>query len=507
MQTAASESPNNDRILCPQFRRQTESSKRPSDVAAEQFVPRAIESRSAETVRGFELRSDSTTLLNEFREVHFVTDRNASAAQRADLEERVRALRLPAPAKGAAGSRLPWAAAIFFAGLLIWQIYLARERTLSEDDDEAQPTQSAKESSKSESENRAPQSAASTAQPKRATNSNIVLDSKGHVVPAHQILVSPKVGGMILELFIEEGRRVRKGEILAEVEKIDFEADRDRAEANLLRAQAALRKAQNRVEETERGFRELEKEQSEAELAEAQTELKRLEGEQQRNVDLKAKNAITEKDFADNDAKYRAAKQRVRRLEAALALMREGERSERRSIAKNEQQLAEADVMLARADLAKAQWRLDNCTIRAPINGTILKKNAEIGNIVNPIAPQGSFSLCDMADLADLEVELNIGERDISVIYPGQRCTVRSDAYPDRIYEATVDRLMPIADRAKASIPVRVKVKVPTDEEGVYLKPEMGVNVTFYKALEEKKAEATPPATDSKPASLPDDAK
>ena len=63
-----------------------------------------------------------------------------------------------------------------------------------------------------------------------------------------------------------------------------------------------------------------------------------------------------------------------------------------------------------------------NCTIRAPISGTILKKNAEEGNIVNPIAFNGSFSLCDMADLSDLEVDLSIQERDIARIFPGQKC-------------------------------------------------------------------------------------
>lgn len=415
-----------------------------------------------------------------------MTEFNPTFDHKADLQDRVRALRLPAPAKGAASSRLPWATAIVFGGLFVWMTYLQYGRATPVDDDDSKSVAADKAAPPGESRS---SQTTSTAPSKRAASGDIVLDSKGHVVPAHQILVSPKVGGMIMELFIEEGRQVRKGEILAEVEKIDFEADRDRAKANLLRADAAFDKADNRVKEVERGFRELEKEQSEAELAEAQTELKRLETDHQRNVNLKAKNALTDKDFDDAEAKYRGAKQRVRRLEAALALMREGERDERKAIAKNERQQAEADVLQARADLAKAQWRLDNCTIRAPINGTILKKNAEIGNIVNPIAPQGSFSLCDMADLSDLEVELNIGERDISVIYPGQRCTVRSDAYPDRLYEATVDRLMPIADRAKASIPVRVKVKVPQEEEGVYLKPEMGVNVTFYKPSETKAGE------------------
>ena len=81
-----------------------------------------------------------------------------------------------------------------------------------------------------------------------------------------------------------------------------------------------------------------------------------------------------------------------------------------------------------RPTLTKAEWRLGNCTIRAPISGTILKKNAEEGNIVNPIAFNGSFSLCEMADLADLEVDLNIQERDISAVKVGQKCRVRAEA-------------------------------------------------------------------------------
>lgn len=403
-----------------------------------------------------------------------------TAQQQADLEERVRALRLPAPAKGAASSRLPWALMILLAGYIGWDSYLKHLRPNPTAEESTPATVSADTPDSNRTDK--PSNKTPTSPTQRAASGDIVLDSKGHVVPAHEIRVSPKVGGMIVELFIEEGRRVKKDEILAVVEKIDFESDRDRAKAALMRAEALRDRADNRMREIERGFRPLEKQQSEAELAEAKTELKRLQADHARQTELHQKGVLTDKDFEDTTARYQGTQQRVRRLEAALALMLEGEREERRAMARNDWQQTEADVVQARAELAKSQWRLDNCTIRAPINGTVLKKNAEIFNIVNPIAPQGSYSLCDMADLSDLEVELNIGERDVSVIFPGQRCQVRADAYPDRIYEAKVDRLMPIADRSKASIPVRVKVQVPNEEEGVYLKPEMGVNVTFFKA-------------------------
>jgi HlyD family secretion protein len=95
-----------------------------------------------------------------------------------------------------------------------------------------------------------------------------------------------------------------------------------------------------------------------------------------------------------------------------------------------------------------------------------------------------------MADLSDLEVDLTIQERDIANIVVGQKCTVVPEAFQNNKafrarhptgYDGEVSRLMPIADRAKGAIPVRVKVVVPREEEGVYLKPDMGVIVSFKK--------------------------
>ncbi len=87
-----------------------------------------------------------------------------------------------------------------------------------------------------------------------------------------------------------------------------------------------------------------------------------------------------------------------------------------------------------------------------------------------------------MADLSDLEVDLSIQERnDLARVHKGQKCKVRPEAFPDRVYDGVVSRLMPIADRAKGAVPVRVKLSVPAEEEGVYLKPEMSAVVSFLK--------------------------
>jgi multidrug resistance efflux pump len=293
----------------------------------------------------------------------------------------------------------------------------------------------------------------------------IALESSGHIIPAHQILVSPKVSGMIVQLNIEEGMRVQKGDVIAVLESTDYEAD-------VARAKAYVKLCEEKIRELENGSRPEEIKQAEAELAESQANLARLASEWKRNLDLRQSKSITQQEYELAESSYKAMQQRVQRLSYALELLRLGERAERREVAK-------AELAQAQADLTKAEWRLGNCTIRAPRSGTILKKAAEEGNIVNPLALNGSYSLCELADLSDLEVELNIQERDISVIKVGQKCRIRTKAWPDRVYDGVVSRLMPIADRGKGAVPVRVKLSIPAEEEGLYLKPEMEATVTF----------------------------
>lgn len=298
---------------------------------------------------------------------------------------------------------------------------------------------------------------------------DVVLESKGYIVPVHEILVSPKIAGMVLKLDIIEGKHVEKGFVLAELESVDYKAEMDRAKAT-------LDGMKQKLLELEHGSRKEEIEEATAELEEAKAQLVQLKSTWQRMKklhDLGTK-AVTDNDYDIAESSYLAGGRRVERLTSAFQLMKIGPRQEKIDAAK-------ADVELAKADYDKAVWRFDNCTVRAPVSGTILQKNAEEGNIVNPIVFNGSYSICKMANLADLEVDLNIQERDVANVFVGQRCKVHTDAYPDRIYNGRVSRLMPIADRAKGAIPVRVKLEIPAAEEGVYLKPEMGAFVSFYK--------------------------
>ncbi len=389
----------------------------------------------------------------------------------ASLSDRVKSLQLPneSASRHAASEVVAWLlclALTVIGGWLAWEKWTPQQPTnLLEA--KAEPVANGSDANSGEN------SAGVSAKPADIKKDGLVHTDSGYIIPAHQILVSPKVSGMVLTLNVEEGLRVKKGDVLAELEKVDYDAD-------VRRSQATLQLSRKRLEELVQGTRPEEIKQAEAELAETQANLDDLERSYKRNKDLFAKKGATEQELLSSEANAFAMRRRLSKLNSTLALLREGPRVERIEQAK-------AEVQQAEADLSKAQWRLDNCTIRAPISGTILKKNAEEGNIVNPVAFNGSFSLCDMADLSDLEVDLSVQESNISKVFKGQRCKVQPEAFKDRSYDAYVHRLMPIADRSKGAVPVRVKVRVPADEEGVFLKPEMRVTVWFYR--DEKPAE------------------
>ncbi|MBI1347428.1 HlyD family efflux transporter periplasmic adaptor subunit [bacterium] len=294
----------------------------------------------------------------------------------------------------------------------------------------------------------------------------IVLESKGYIIPEQQILVSPQVSGRVIELNFDAGQQVEQGFVLAVIDSTEYQADFERA-------QAQTAAARQREREAREGNRPDEIRQAEAELAEAQTQLEQAERTYERKRDLFEKKIVTPQDLEDSQSEYQALTRRVEKLKAMAQLMIDGPREERKQIAKAELQAAEAE-------LVRAQWRLDNTIIKAPIQGTILKKNAELGNLVNPVAFNGSYSLCDIADLSKLEVELDIQERDIAKVKAFQKCRIRAEAFPQRTYEGYVSRLMPIANRAKGAVPVRVRIAVPPEEQGQYLKPEMGALVTFF---------------------------
>lgn len=296
---------------------------------------------------------------------------------------------------------------------------------------------------------------------------NVALESKGYIIPISLIQVSPIVGGKVMKLYITEGMKVDKGTLLAEIEDTEFDADFKRASGH-------LQAAKHRWFELFK-YRQDEIRQARAEWEDARAQRDQLLAEYKRSLALKMSNAIAQKDFEQAESAYKSIEFRVERLKLALDLLQRGPRDERIAAAKAEMDQAEAEMI-------KAKWRLDNCKVYAPISGIILSKKAEEGNQVNPSAFSNglSASLCEMADLTNMEVDLAIAERDIAKVFAGQECQVRAEAFPTRPYKGVVTRLMPTADRGKGAVPVRVKIEIPRAEEGQFLRPEMGAVVTFY---------------------------
>lgn len=407
-------------------------------------------------------------------------DPNRPPVAKSPLADQVRSLRLPPPeAPRGGGGKFAWLLCLAFAASSLWLYWQWQTARKALADAGASPATNPGDPSSSDSS-----ASTSTTPAPNARAGDIALENRGYVTPAHQVLVSPQVSGRIMKLNLEEGRRVAKGEVLAEIDRTEYEAD-------LARAKATLALAEQHLLELERGNRPEEIEQARAELEEFIAQVSQLEVEYGRNAQLVKTKVVSPQEFEISESKYRAMQRRVEKMRYAFKLMEEGPRVERIDSAR-------AEVEQARAELKKAQWRLDNCTVVAPISGTILKKNAEEGNLINPIAFNGSFSFCELADLSDLEISLDIQERDIAQVFQGQACRVRpAEAYPDRVYDGVVSRLMPIADRAKGSIQVRVRVRVPSDEEGIYLKPEMSAKVSFLQPKEKSEAANKPTASEA----------
>jgi HlyD family secretion protein len=392
------------------------------------------------------------------------------------LRDRVEALRLPGrvddPRAGGGRGWLPWVLCLLLAGATTSMALRTPQvpQAVSEGGG-AQPA--AKAGAQSQPVPAAANPGLPAARgPAAVTPGAVALEAKGYLIPAHQLQVSPiEVSGRILKLNFEEGKHVQQGEILAELDKTSYEAD-------LAEAVAALNGAKERLRELVNGSRPEEIQQSLAELQEASENLKQMKLEYQRNKGLRG-SALSAREYEQAEYAYTAQEQRVRKLQMVHELIKIGPRQERIDASK-------AEVAQAQARHDRAKWRLEQCTLKAPITGTILKKNAELGNLVSPLSFNVSATLCDMADLSDLEVELDVTERDVGKVNKGMPCRIRAEAFPDRVYQGYVDRLMPIANRAKGAVPVRVKVRVPKEEEGVYLKPEMGAVVAFLQPGEKK---------------------
>ena len=253
----------------------------------------------------------------------------------------------------------------------------------------------------------------------------VVLNSTGYVVAQRKAAISSKASGRLEWLGVAEGTRVKAGEIIARLDSRDVSAQLDAARANVNVARAAL-------------------EQTLAENRDAEASLKRTR-------DLVAQKFVSQS----------ALDQAKARSDRAVAGVASGK----------------AGVIAAEANARNAQVAVDYTLIRAPFDGIILSKSANVGDMVTPFssAADSKGAVVTMADMSTLEVEADVSESSLSKISVGQPTEITLDALPDMRFAGTVSRIVPTVDRAKAT----VMTKVRFDLIDPRVLPEMSAKVSF----------------------------
>ena len=297
-----------------------------------------------------------------------------------------------------------------------------------------------------------------------------VLSATGYIVAHHTINVNSKVTGRLAWIGVEKGDKVKEGQVLVRLEDEEFRASYEQAKGAVANARAYL-------DELQHGSRPEEIQQAQHNLDEARATLANDKLTLDRTKELASNGVVSRQQLDDATAKFEADQQRANSLQKAFELAKIGPRPE--EIARAQGALAQAQ---GAADYAKSQ--LDATVIRAPVTGTILDRTAEKGELITAQfasaaagGPQGS--VVSLADLNDLQVELDIAQADFARLGPNQKGIVTTDAYPDKQYDGIIAQISPEANRQKATVQVKVQVLNPGKYPDVQLRPEMNATVRF----------------------------
>jgi HlyD family secretion protein len=293
-----------------------------------------------------------------------------------------------------------------------------------------------------------------------------VLTASGYIVAHHKINVNSKVTGRVSWIGVEKGDKVKQGQVLVRLEDEEFRAQVKQAEGAVENARAYLLELQN-------GSRPEEIQQAQHNLDQARATLVNDKITLDRTKDLVAQGVLSKQSLDDATAKFEADQQRVNSLEQGFRLSKIGPRPE--EIAR-----AKGALLQAEGQLGYVKSQLGATLIRAPVSGTILERTAEKGELVTAAfastvegGPVGS--VVALADLNDLQVELDIAQDDFAKLSPKQRGTVTTDAYPDRKYDGQIAEISPQANRQKATVQVKFRILKPDE----FLRPEMNATVKF----------------------------
>jgi HlyD family secretion protein len=309
-----------------------------------------------------------------------------------------------------------------------------------------------------------------------AAGEQVILTATGYIVAAHKIEVASKVVGRVAWIGVEKGDRVKAGQVLVRLEDDEYRAQ-------LRQDQGQLANLQAKSEELQNGSRPEEVAKAGADMEQAKADLENAKVSLDRTRQLVQEGVLAKQSLDDAQAKYNGDLAKVTSLQRTLDLAVLGPRKEEIAQVKGQ-------IEQARGGLEYAQTQLDNTIIRAPVTGTILDRNVERGEFVTNgfVGDKGAKGyLVTMADLNDLQVELDISQNDFPKLGPRQKGIITTDAYPDRKYQGSIAQVSPEADRAKATVQVKVKVLNPDE----YLRPDMNATVSFYNDVKAAPASET----------------
>ena len=294
----------------------------------------------------------------------------------------------------------------------------------------------------------------------------VVLTATGYVVPHHAINVNSKVTGRVKWIGVEKGDVVKEGQVLVKLEDDEFRAQYQQARGAADSAQAYL-------DELQHGSRPEEIAQAQHNLDEARSTLVNDKLTLDRTRELTGQGVLSKQALDDATAKFEADQQRVNSLEKVFQLSKIGPRTEEIARAKGALTQAEGQASYAKS-------LLDATSIRAPVNGTILDRTAEKGELITAQfassaqgGPQGS--VVSLADLNDIQADLDIAQDDFAKLTPRQKAVVTVDAFPDLKWDGVIAEVSPQANRQKATIEVKVQILNPDP----HLRPEMNTTVRF----------------------------
>ena len=293
---------------------------------------------------------------------------------------------------------------------------------------------------------------------------SVVLYATGYLVAAHKIEVASKVPGRVAWIGVEKGDKVKEGQVLVRLEDQEYRAQ-------LLQAQGNFSSLRAKLDELEHGSRPQEIARARAEFESAKADLKNDEIALRRTQLLATAGVLAQQNLDDAQAKYDAQAGKVASLEQSYALEKLGPRQE--EIAAMRAQLGQAN-----GTLAYARTQLDGTIIRAPVTGTILDRNVEKGEFVTTgfVGERGAKGyVVSLADLSELQVELDIDQSNFAKLTLAQRAAITTDAYPDRNYAGRIVEIAPEADRQKATVQIKVKIENPDQ----FLRPDMNASVSF----------------------------